>query len=188
MTRYIAFLRAINVGHGRTLTMESLRKALKPLEFSEVETFIGSGNVIFESRERAPRSLEARIEERLQKAFGYQVETFIRTETELARLAVYQPFGAEAMQPDDEINIVFLSAEPDPQVVQNVTALTTENDTFFVHEREVYWLRRRRPGAAAYSTIALERTLQQPFTIRNMRTIKRLAEKYSLAYQSLLSM
>ncbi len=188
MTRYVAFLRAINVGHGRSLTMESLRKALKPLEFTDLETFLGSGNVIFESRDRSPRALEGRIEAQLQKSFKYEVDTFLRTETELAQLAVYQPFTADMLEPEDEISVILLHAQPDEAVTQQILALTTETDVFLVHEREIYWLRRKRPGSAAYSTVALERTLQQPFTVRSTRTLKRLAEKYSLAYQSLLSM
>ncbi len=188
MTRYIAFLRAINVGHGRTLTMESLRKALKPLELTELETFIGSGNVIFESRDRSPRALEGKIEAHLQKAFKFDVDTFLRTETELAQIAVYQPFTGDQLEPEDEINVIFLDAEPDEEVTQRVSGLSGETDTFVVHEREIYWLRRKKEGSAAYSTVALERVIQQPFTARSLRTVKRLAEKYSVAYQSLLSM
>ena len=188
MTRYIAFLRAINVGHGRSLPMETLRKALKPLDLEELETFIGSGNVIFESKERSPRNLEAKIETQLQKTFKFEVDTFLRTETELAQIAVYQPFASEVLGPEDEINVIFLDAQPDDETTQKVTALTSETDVLLVHEREIYWLRRHKEGAAPYSTVALERALQQPFTSRSMRTVKRLAEKYSVAYQSLLSM
>jgi len=168
--------------------MESLRRSLQPLGFTDLSTFIGSGNVIFEARERSPRSLETKIEERLEKALKYEVGTFVRTETELAQLAVYHPFGADSLEPEDEINIIFLGGPLDEETAHKVAALTTETDVFLVHDREVYWLRRRKAGGGAYSTVALERTLQQPFTIRTMRTVKRLAEKYSLAYQSLLSM
>jgi uncharacterized protein (DUF1697 family) len=187
MTRYIAFLRAINIGHGRSLTMETLRKAFKPLDLTELSTFIGSGNVIFETRERSARILEEKIETQLQKSLKIQVETFLRTETELAQIAVYQPFVSGLTDPEDEVNIIFLSAELDEATAQNVIALSTETDSFLVHEREIYWLRRRKSGGVPYSTAALEKTLQRPFTIRSSKTVKRLAEKYSEAYKSLLT-
>ena len=188
MTRYIAFLRAINIGHGRSLTMETLQKAFKPLDFTDLSTFIGSGNVIFETRERSPRILVEKIETQLQKSLRMQVDIFVRTEMELAQVAVYQPFASGLVDPEDEVNIIFLSAEPDELTVQKVSGLKTEMDAFLVHDREIYWLRRRKSGGVPYSTVALEKALQRPFTIRSSRTVKRLAEKYSEAYQSLVNM
>ncbi len=186
MTRYIAFLRAINIGHGRSLTMETLRKAFQPLEFSTVETFLGSGNVVLEARDRSPRALKEKIEERLLKSLKFDVEVFLRTETELAQIAVYQPFPSALANSEEEVNVVLLNAGLEPLLAQAVAALSTETDEFIVHEREIYWLRRRPPGSPPYSTVTLERTLPDiPFTVRNMRTIKRLAEKYSEAYRSL---
>jgi len=188
MTRYIAFLRAINVGHGRTLTMETLRRYLKPLDLEDVTTFIGSGNVMFSSSARSPRALEEKIEERLRQAMKVEVPTFLRTEAELARIAVYQPFASALAEPDDEVNIIFLAGELDETTAQNVVALTTETDEFVVHEREIYWLRRRKAVGPAYSTVALERVLQRPFTIRTSRTVRKIAAKYSEAYQSLFNL
>jgi uncharacterized protein (DUF1697 family) len=78
MSGYIAFLRAINVG-GHTVKMETLRSLFETFGFSEVETFLASGNVIFESPEQDRTALESMIASGLQKALGYEVATFIRT-------------------------------------------------------------------------------------------------------------
>ena len=77
MSRCIAFLRAVNVG-GRTVKMAALREAFEALGFSGVETFLASGNVIFETRARDLAALERKIETHLNTAFGFEIHSFIR--------------------------------------------------------------------------------------------------------------
>ena len=91
MPRLIAFLRAINVG-GHTVKMERLRALFTEVGLERVETFIASGNVIFEAEGARPEALEKQIEAHLQQALGYAVATFIRTPAELAAVSSYQPF------------------------------------------------------------------------------------------------
>src|SRR4051794_37291900 len=97
-TRYIAFLRAINVG-GHVVKMDALRTHFEALRLVNVETFIASGNVIFDAptldaASSDAASLEQEIERRLEKKLGYEVATFLRTPRELAAVAAQQPFGA----------------------------------------------------------------------------------------------
>ena len=82
MSRYITLLRAINVGRGRTVKMEVLRQLFGSFGFSKITTFIASGNVIFETSTKSIKSLEKRIEKRLEEALGYEVAAFIRTEAD----------------------------------------------------------------------------------------------------------
>ena len=95
MPRYIAFLRAINVG-GHTVKMDRLRQHFESLGFANVETFIASGNVVFETTAMDTAALETRIAAALHAALGYEVATFIRTEAELSGIAEYQPFPPAA--------------------------------------------------------------------------------------------
>jgi uncharacterized protein (DUF1697 family) len=70
MLRFIAFLRAINVGGGRTVKMQSLREVFESLGFSRVATFIASGNVVFETTTKKTKTLESKIERALKEALG----------------------------------------------------------------------------------------------------------------------
>ena len=97
MPRYVAFLRAINIG-GRVVKMDRLRKLFEELPLTNVETFIASGNVIFESSAGNTASLEARIEGRLSEALGYEVAAFLRTAGEVGAIARYRPFPDEAVK------------------------------------------------------------------------------------------
>lgn len=178
MQRYIAFLRAINVG-GHNVTMEQLRALISALGFARVETFIASGNVIFESAHDDPADLERRIERHLHESLGYEVATFIRTPAEVAAVARYQPFAPPAEGPAAQaLSVAFLPVPPPGEALERLAAFRTEIDDLHIHEREVYWLRRTRISESTFSGALLEKTLGMPATMRNITTVRRLAAKY----------
>ena len=176
--RYVALLRAINVG-GRRIKMDHLRELFESLGFSNVETFIASGNVIFNSEADDARMLERKIDDHLRESLGYEVATFVRSASELAGIARYRPFdpsdlGAEGTS----LYIAFLQAPPSAEAEQKLMAHRSEVDDFRVHGREVYWLCRKKMSESSFSNALLEKTLGMPATIRNATTVKRLAAKY----------
>jgi uncharacterized protein (DUF1697 family) len=180
MPRYIAFLRAINVG-GHTVKMDVLRRHFEAFGFSSVETFIASGNVIFESATKNTRTLEKQIEERLHAALSYEVTTFIRTEGELAAVARHQPFSPARMKTAQALNVAFLAEPLDATAQKKLAALKTDIDDFHVQGREVYWLCRKKQSESTFSNVRLEKTLGRSSTIRGLNTIQKLAAKYGLA-------
>jgi uncharacterized protein (DUF1697 family) len=177
MTRMIAFLRAINVG-GHTVKMDRLRALFEEIGFSNVETFIASGNVIFEAAGGEARTLEDRIEKHLYEALGYKVATFLRTSTELAVVANHHPFPGEDGSQEGTIYVAFLPSAPNEAAQQKLMALRTPVDDFHVHGREIYWLRRTGMSESAFSGGLLEKTIGLPATMRNISTVSKLAAKY----------
>jgi uncharacterized protein (DUF1697 family) len=179
MPKYVAFLRAINVG-GHTVKMDQLRSLFEALGLSDVQTFIASGNVIFDTKSRNTKALEKKIESHLQDALGYEVVTFIRTTSELALVADYKPFPDEELKADGSaLYIAFLADEPSGEAKQKVLSLTTEVDEFHVYGRELYWLRRKKISESEVSGTLLAKTLGVQATLRNSTTVKKLAAKYS---------
>ncbi len=178
MSRYIAFLRAINVG-GHTVKMDDLRQLFESLGFSSVETFIASGNVVFETTAKDARALEKKIEKKLREALGYDVTTFIRTEAELADIANYQPFRRSQLDAAVALNIAFLAEPLDDQSQRKLMALKTDIDDFHVHGREIYWLCRKKQSESTFSNAVLEKTLNRRSTLRGVDTVKKMAAKYS---------
>lgn len=179
MKRWIAFLRAINAGEGRSVKMHTLRQLFESLGFSKVESFIASGNMVFETAEQDAKTIEKKIEVRLRDELGYAVATFIRDEAELAGVADYDPFPKSAMDPGADLNIIFLPDPLDDAIHQKVMALNTDTDEFCVHGREIYWLRRRKPGGSTFASIPIGKVLGRPFTIRGSRTVKKMADMYA---------
>ncbi len=176
--RYVAFLRAINVG-GRVVKMTRLKQIFEHLKLAEVETFIASGNVIF-TAPADPARLEAQIEKGLQSALGYPVVTFLRSTEEIAAVAQRDPFGTP-MPPGGRIFVAFLRDPPPASVRKKVAALATSTDTFAVDGRELYWRCAVPSMQSIISGATLERVLGQPATLRNVNTVRRLAAKYPSA-------
>lgn len=180
MQRLVAFLRAINVG-GHNIKMESLRRLFEELGFSRVETFIASGNVIFESPEGDTRTLEQLIEDHLHTALGYDVATFLRSSPELADVANYEPFPAALSTEGESVYIAFLKDRPHERAQEELMTFRNDVDDFHVHGREVYWLCRTSLHQSTFSGARLEKTLGMPATIRNVTTVKKLAAKYRIS-------
>ena len=179
MPKYIAFLRAINVG-GHIVKMDYLRSLFEALGFSNVETFIASGNVIFDSPSKNTKALEKKIETHLQETLGYKVATFIRSTLEVAATAQHKPFvDAELEAEGNALYIAFLADDPGAEAKQKLLSFTTEFDDFHVYGREVYWLCRKKMSDSKFSGAALEKTLGMQATLRNSSTVKKLAAKYS---------
>ena len=177
MPWHFAFLRAINAGPGRVVTMNVLRRVFESFGFSGVATFLGSGNVVFETSAVDLGILEKRIERRLQQALGYRVPVFIRTPAEVKGIAAFEAFEKSAIRGAD-INVILLTNKMDRKSKAKLGALKTETDVFRVHGREIYWWRRKRPGTSLFSTVPLEKALPVPFTIRSMSTMKKLIAKW----------
>ncbi|MEP6776287.1 MAG: DUF1697 domain-containing protein [Chloroflexota bacterium] len=178
LTRYVALLRAINVG-GHTVKMDLLRSLFQEIGLQNVETFIASGNVIFEAPAGDVRALEEKIEAHLYASLGYKVATFIRTADELSEIASYRPFPAEEAAPGSAVVYVsFLPVEPGEQAEQKLLALRTPVDDFHVHKREIYWMCRIRMSDSTFSGGLLEKTVGLPATMRNTTTVRKLAAKY----------
>ena len=175
MRRYIAFLRAINVG-GHVVKMEALCGLFVSLGFLNVETFIASGNVLFETN--LNRNLEKKIESKLREALGYDVATFIRTDAELKAVANYKAFAQSQLGAATAFNVAFLKESLDDNSNQKVMSLRTDIDNFHVHGRELYWLCQKKQSDSTFSNVVLEKTLGRPSTIRGVNTIQKIAAKY----------
>jgi len=179
MTKYITFLRAINVG-GHTVKMDHLREIFESMGFASVETFIASGNVIFESRSKDVDLLVKKIEKGLQESLGFQVATFIRSDSELAAIANYKPFPKSQMDSATALNVAFLSKPLEGKAEKTMMTLRSNIDDFHTHRREVYWLCLKKQSESKFSNAVFEKTLGIKTTFRGMNTIRKMAEKYTV--------
>jgi uncharacterized protein (DUF1697 family) len=171
VARYVAFLKAINVG-GHVVKMDLLRELFTGLKFSGVETFIASGNVIFETKAAPDQKLEQKIEKRLEAALGYEVGTFVRSMDEIRAISVFEPFSNKGYA----LNVGFMRGPLSD--AEQVKPFVTEVDDFHVHGREVYWLCRIRQSDSKFPAKKFEKAIGGAVTWRNMNTVVRLAEKY----------
>lgn len=177
MPRLIAFLRAVNVG-GRNVTMEELRAHFSALGFTDVDTFIASGNVLFTSRGEKIPVLKQKIEARLRSALGYDVAVFIRTVAEVAAIAAYKAFNDGQVRTAGALSVGFLEAPLEASTVERLRAFKTDIDEFHVHDREVFWRCKTRQSESTMSNAVFERLLNVRVTFRGINTISRLSVKF----------
>jgi uncharacterized protein (DUF1697 family) len=177
MPRVVAFLRAINVG-GHVVKMDALRAHFEALGFTDVQTFIASGNVVFSSRTKNLATLERTIEKRLHASLGYEVKTFVRSCADVAAIAGYQPFTAAAIKNARSLNVGFLAAPLDATATKALMALKTDIDDFHVNGREIYWICKVGQADSTMSNVRFEKLMKVGVTFRGMNTIVRLAGKH----------
>ncbi|QQR54305.1 DUF1697 domain-containing protein [Candidatus Peregrinibacteria bacterium] len=111
MTQYAAFLRGINLG-GRTVKMAELKAVLEKLDYKNVNTFLASGNAVFEKEPlSSPHALEMEMEEALEKKFGFKIPVLVRTVEELRALKNLQVFKDILLTPATRFYVTFLSQD-----------------------------------------------------------------------------
>lgn len=177
MTRYFAFLRAINVG-GRNVKMDELRTIFENLGLHEVATFIASGNVIFQSPETDTAAVEQQIQAGLRESLGYAVETFLRTDDELADAAACRPFPPEDHESAGAFNVGFVARPLGDEAERALKELATEQDQLAVRGREIYWLCRTQQSLSELDGNKLAKAVGMPATFRGINTLNRLRKKF----------
>lgn len=177
MPRYVAFLRAVNVG-GRIVKMDELRRHVAAAGCSDVETFIASGNVIFSSPLLDTAALEQRIEAQLEQALGFAVPTLIRTTAEVAAAAVRTPYPDQDVADAGTFVAAFLRAPLTAAGKKGLASLASDVDRFVLHGREVYWLARTRQSETKLTIVKFERAVGCAATMRAMTSLKKLAAKH----------
>ena len=114
----------------------------------------------------------------LKAALGYEVATFVRTGAELRATAAHEPFSAAAIGRARSFNVAFLSKPVDAKGKSALMALKSRDEDFDLRGREIYWLSRVGQGESAVSNAVFEKTLGQRSTVRGIRTVRKMAEKY----------
>jgi uncharacterized protein (DUF1697 family) len=138
MTTYIAFLRGINLGK-RNVKSDELRSIFSGMGFENPRTYIASGNVIFDTKEKDAEKLTKKIEKGLEDTMGYKVIVFLRSREELEGILENNPFK-DAHGKGSTCYISFLSAEPPKDAVKEVVARTSDTEKFKLVGRELYML------------------------------------------------
>jgi uncharacterized protein (DUF1697 family) len=175
--RYVAFLRGINLGKRRP-PMTQLRTLFEEIGFTEVETFIASGNVIFTDQNANPSALEPRIEAHLEASLGYDVATFVRSAAHVRAIAESRVF-AEDGQTGVTIQVSFLKQRLSPALARKLEVFETNYDQFRVKSGEFYWLCRGPMSESKVWTLPEIKALKLPSgTMRNITSIRKLVARH----------
>lgn len=177
MAIYIALLRGINVGGKNKIKMAELRAALESLGLKRVQSYIQSGNILFESDE-TEATLRQWIEQEIEKSFGITTKVIIRTASELKMIVTSCPFTdeqiteAQASSENECLYVSMLLEEPQPDRIEKLKAFDAKDDQYRIEGRDIYLLFRQSVRNSKL-TVQLDK-LGVPATVRNWNTLNKL--------------
>jgi uncharacterized protein (DUF1697 family) len=165
MARYVALLRGVNVGGSGKLPMADLRRMCQQAGFERIETYIASGNVVFESTETAD-AVKSELERRLHDHAEKAIQVFIRTAAEMRAVLRTNPFPKADPA---RTYAFFLAGKPPPDASSTVRHQVDEQ--IRVGKREIYV---HYPMGMGQSRLVIPAATAG--TARNMNTVAKLVE------------
>ncbi|WP_299777908.1 DUF1697 domain-containing protein [uncultured Formosa sp.] len=171
MNTYIALLRGINVSGQKKVSMANLQELMTDLGFSNVKTYIQSGNMVFQSSENNSSILEAKISESIFKTFGFEVPVLVKNEMQLQKIFNFNSFS-EVEKPASYFTL--LSEIPKAELVKSVSKETYKDEVFTITDSCVYSYSKHGYGKAKCNNNFFERKLKVSATTRNFKTMQKL--------------
>ena len=175
MIRYVAFLRAINVGGHRLIKMEELARIFTAAGLKNVRTYIQSGNVLFDTASANAAGLQKKIEQALRHALGYEVPVMLMRLAEIEEIVRRNPFKRIKPASDVGLFVTFLSDEPrhDPELplmsaIENLEVLEVKERAAFIVSR------RKKNGMFGFPNKFVEKELGVLGTTRNWSTVNKI--------------
>jgi uncharacterized protein (DUF1697 family) len=177
MATFIALLRAVNVGGTGKLAMADLRKLLAGLGYTHIETYIQSGNAVFDAQGSASAVCKD-VATVLTSHMGAPVDVIVRTHADLTRVIAANPFAAEAAAEGGRVHVGFLAGKAKANAAAELDQIVKvyprrrdrvhfAGDCLYLHLPE---------GAAdtKFTPRAVERALGVASTARNWNTVLKL--------------
>lgn len=171
--RYVALLRGINVGNGARVPMKALKSLFEGLGFSDVVTYLNSGNVLFDST-LSPTDLTQLIGEELERRFGERIPTLVKTSAEMIQIAdsIPREWGSNA---GEQTYVAYLFGEADRASLVVELPVKREFMTIFYVPGAIVWNIKRENYNRSQITKIVGHSSYARMTTRNVNTARKLA-------------
>ena len=187
MKTFISLLRGVNVSGQNKIRMPELKGVYESMGLVNVETYIQSGNVLFDTSDQEPVPLAAAIEAGINRSFGTSVQVLLRDAALLKRILTGNPFINQRLEHSEKLHVTFLSAQPSGSALSSLPPQAETDhpgagnvDEFLVNGKEIYLFCPNGYGRTRLSNNFFERKLHVSATTRNWKTVNAL---YTLALQ-----
>jgi len=175
MTTYLALLRGINVGGHKKILMADLRELFEDKGFTNVKSYIQSGNVVFNSELESETDLTDKIEKMIEDEFGFQVPVRVRTAVQMQEVIEKLPFtGSDYLDEASKIAITFFDREPAESKILELEKYVFAPEQLIVCGREAF---SHCPGGFARTKLTnglIEKKLGVSATSRNLKTFMKM--------------
>jgi len=176
MTRYVALLRAVNIGSYNKVPMAGLRALAERLGMKEVCTLLQSGNLVFESGGAEAARIERLLEKETKKALGVETDFFVRTAEEWSGVVAANPFKVEAKSDPGHLLLMCLDDAPARDAVRALEAAIKGRERVKVDGRHAFLVYPDGVGRSRLTTALIESKLGARGTARNWNTVLKLRE------------
>lgn len=171
---YVALLRGINVGGNTKIAMPQLKTCFEELDFTNVKTYINSGNVIFETRAQSAPKLCAAIEKSIETSFGLAVPVIVMTQAEINKILAEVPTDW-VNSSDEKTDVMFLWDHVDLTSVLDQLKPNPDLETLKVLPRALVWNVMRKNVTKSKILKMIGTPLYKSMTVRNINTVRKLA-------------
>lgn len=174
METYIALLRGINVGGRNKIKMVDLKTSLLLLGLENVQTYIQSGNIIFNYKKMESNEIEQLLKAAILESFELVVPVLVLTKKELEYAFLNNPFLKEKNIDPKTLHVTFLKDKPKQTLAKSLENPSKNNDQFIIHRKMAYVSCPNGYGKTKLTNGFFEKKLDQPSTTRNWNTITKL--------------
>jgi uncharacterized protein (DUF1697 family) len=176
MARFVALLRGINVSGQKKIRMAELRECLEGAGLSAVETYLQSGNVVFESGQRRTDPLAEQMSAAIADSFGFGVPVLVRTARDLKRVADTNPFVARQKLDPSQQYVTFLEKMPTARALRELVVPARASEQFLPGKQELFVFCPNGYGRAVLNNGFFEQRLKTVASTRNWKTVCALAQ------------
>jgi uncharacterized protein (DUF1697 family) len=179
VSTFISMLRGVNVG-GKIIHMAELKSLYESLDLTNVETYVQSGNVVFDCALPDTSKLATLLEAQIKLSFGYAVSVFLRDKKDFLRIIDSNPFIVRRHEHPDNFYITFLYQAPSSLQLGDLKNPNSGSDEFIAGNEEIFLFCPNGYGRTKLSNTFFEKKLKMPATTRNWKTVNAL---YQMADQ-----
>ena len=174
MPTFIALYRGINVVGKNLVKMSDLRALHEALGHKSIQTYLQSGNVVFQAA-GSPSRITAKISTAFEKKFGFAPAILLCTAPQWARFVAENPFRNFSDADPTKVHAAICKGEPCAGQLKNLLKKVGKREQFVIKTGVIYLYAPDGFGASKFAS-AMERSAAIPITFRNWRTIQSLHE------------
>jgi len=169
-------LRGVNLGPHNRIKMDALRAVYQSLKLRDVQTYVQSGNVVFRSDEKDLAKLGRRIEDAIERAFGFRPAVILRTTAEMREAVARNPFAGRGDIEPNRLLVTFLAAAPTAEAREKVLQIKADPEELGIAGRELYIYYANGLARPKLPWIQIAEMLGTSGTGRNWNSVTRLLE------------
>jgi uncharacterized protein (DUF1697 family) len=175
LTVFVALLRGVNVGGNNMISMKSLKASFEAMGFTNVSTYINSGNIIFQSKEDDPRKLEKKIEQMLSSDYQLESKVVLRSLSEMEELvkALPENWGDNS---DWRFNLIFLRHSIDSEKILDELPANSDIEEVLYRPGTLLWsVQASEANRSKFVKLSTRKSFKD-MTVRNLNTTRKLYE------------